>query len=335
MDALLWVDGLFAEFCSTFSGPLKEEARRLPFTLGFTRDPGAPWSHVFTHEVTLAAPVLVAAAMPQLPERALRDALFGHALAVIEAMGIDRIEDGQVKATPALRKVLEAARARRDKLLRAVLAGAPMPLDPAAADRELLAATAQEREILIGRRRVSFEIYEAISERKQAPGMLACAALAVRAGLGPTKAAALRRALMGAAMGLQLYDDVVDWEEDAGTGRSWAVALSRSLRRTTPSLDSAPAGSSPMVRQIGPAGSSRDVVHATAVLAQMLSRSRFHFHSASRRAAVLGARRLAAWAAERASSIGHLADREARNAGYVNRARELASWARVVLDPGA
>ena len=90
-----------------------------------------------------------------------------------------------------------------------------------------------------------------------------------------------------------------------------------------------------MVRQIGPAGSSRDVVHATAVLAQMLSRSRFHFHSASRRAAVLGARRLAAWAAERASSIGHLADREARNAGYVNRARELASWARVVLDPGA
>ncbi len=335
MDALLWVDGLFAEFCGSFSGPLKEEARRLPFTLGFTRDPGAPWSHVFTHEVTLAAPVLVAGAMPALPEDVLRDALFAHALAVIEAMGVDRIEDGQVQATPSLRRVLSGARARRDKLLRAVLGGAPMPLDPAAADRELIDATAQEREILLGKRRVDFELYEAISQRKQAPGMLACAALAVRAGFGPTKAAALRRAVMGAAMGLQLYDDVVDWEEDAGSGRSWAVALARLAQRTPPIVAAGRVGGAPLVRVIGPAGSSRDVVHATSVLAQMLARSRFHFHSASRRAAALGARRLAAWAAERASSMGHLADREASNAGYVNRARELASWARAVLAPGA
>lgn len=331
MEALLWVDGLFVEFCHSFSGPLKDEARRLPFSLGFTRDPSAPWSHVFTHTVTLAAPVLVAGALPALPDEVLRDALFAHALAVIEAMGVDRIEDGQVRATPALRKVLAAARAKRDKLLRCVLDGATMPLDPAFADRELLDATAQEKEILLGRRRVDFGIYEAISQRKQAPGMLACAALAARAGLGARKAAALRRALMGAAMGLQLYDDVVDWEDDAASGRSWAVALSRSARR----IDGggAPSRSGPAVRQVGPAGTARDEVHATSVLARMLARSRFHFRASSRRASALGALRLSAWAAERAAAVGHLADREAHDAGYVNRARELASWARAVLEP--
>lgn len=332
MDALLWVDGLFVEFCHSFSGPLKEEARRLPHLLGFTRDPSVPWSHVFTHEVTLAAPLLVAGALPPLPEAVLRDALFAHALAVIEAMGVDRIADGQVRASPAIGKILGEARAQRDRLLRKVLNGATMPLDPAFADRELLDATAREKELLLGRRRVDFAMYEALSERKQAPGMLACSALAARAGLGATRAVTLRRAVMGAAMGLQLYDDVVDWEDDAATGRSWAVALARSTR-TVEGIRTA-SRSGPVARQVGPAGTARDVVHETSVLARMLGRSRFHFRAASRRAAVIGAMRLSAWAADRAAAVGHLADREARNAGYVSRARELATWARAVLEPG-
>src|SRR5262249_6793652 len=97
MSALLWIDGLFAELCNSFPGGLREEARRLPFSLGFAPDPSTPWSCVFSHEVTLAAPAMFAEAMPALSQIAVRHALFAHALAVIGAMGTDRIEDGQVK----------------------------------------------------------------------------------------------------------------------------------------------------------------------------------------------------------------------------------------------
>src|SRR5262245_26436344 len=111
MSALLWVDGLFAEFCNSLTGTLREDARRLSFTLGLAPEPLVPWSQVFAHEVTLAAPWMLAEAMPLLPEDALQHALFAHVLAVIDAMGMDRIADGQVKATPALRRVLSEARA--------------------------------------------------------------------------------------------------------------------------------------------------------------------------------------------------------------------------------
>ncbi len=273
MSPLLWIDGLFAEFCGSFSGPLKEEARRLPFTLGLAPEPFVPWSHVFSHEITLAAPGMVAEAMPQLPEAVVREALFAHALAVIDAMGMDRIEDAQVEATPSLRKVLAAAKERRNALLARVAGGRDMILDPRTADRELLEATRQEREMLLGRRRVDFAMYEALSRRKQSAGMLASAALAARSGWSPSRAAALRRVLLGAAMGLQLYDDVIDWEEDAAAGRAWAVAIAR--------------GSAPIVvprrgaghdRQFGARGSP-DVVHAAAVLPRMLDRARSHFRA--------------------------------------------------------
>jgi hypothetical protein len=321
LSALLWIDGLFADFCGSFSGSLRDEARRLPFSLGFAPDPATPWSHVFSHEMTLAAPALLAEAMPSLPESVVRDALFAHALAVIEAMGTDRIEDGQVEATPALQKVLAAARARRDELLDLVADGATT-LDPAAADRELRDAARQEGEILAARRKIDFALYEALSARKQAPGMLAAGALAARAGWSPARAATLRRVVLGAALGLQLHDDVLDWEDDAQAGRSWALSLARSQRGDAVAREAA-------VR------AWRIDVHEAGVLARMLKRAGFHFHAASRRAAVLGARRLATWAAERAASLRYQAEREAQSAGYVSRARELRRWARTVLDPRA
>lgn len=329
MNPLLWIDGLFAELCGTFSGPLKEEARRLPFTLGLAAEPFTPWSHVFSQEVTLAAPALVAEAMPELPDEVVREALFAHALAVIHAMAIDRIEDGQVEPTPALGKVLAAARLRRNALLARVVGGRAGGLDPDTADRELLDAARQERAILLGRRRVDFAIYEALSRRKQSAGMLASSALAARVGWSPARAAALRRVLLGAAMGLQLYDDVIDWEDDGAAGRSWAVSLARGRLRG--SLSEAPEANE------GRPAVERDAaeVHAAGVLPRMLERARFHFHATARLAKVLGALRLARWAEERAASLRELADREGRSAGYVSRARKLAPWARAVLDPRA
>ncbi len=181
MSALLWVDGLIADFCNSFSGPLREEARRLPYTLGFAREPFTPWSRVFNHEVTLAAPALVGEAMPGVRAEAVKHALIGHALAVIEAMGTDRIEDGQVVPTPALCKVLGAARSLRDEHLVLAAGGQPV-LDPGDVDREFNEAMMLERDLLVGQRDVDFRTYESISKRKQVCGILGVDALAVRAG---------------------------------------------------------------------------------------------------------------------------------------------------------
>jgi hypothetical protein len=164
-------------------------------------------------------------------------------------------------------------------------------------------------------------MYEAVSRRKQSAGMLASAALAARAGWAPARSAALRRVLLGAAMGLQLYDDVIDWEEDAAVGRSWAVSLARRASLPGEALETT--------------AMRCESVHAAAVLPRMLARARFHFRATGRLSEALGALRLARWAEERAASLGELAKRESTSAGYVSRARKLAPWARAVLDPSA
>lgn len=319
MNPLLWVDGLLAEFCSSFSGPLRDEARRLPYTLGFARDPFTPWSRVFNHEVTLAAPAMVAEAMPAIPADAVKHALIAHALAVIEAMGTDRIEDGQIVPTPGLCKILGAARSLRDEHL--VLAAGEAPaLDPGDIDREFNEAMMLERDLLVGQRDVDFQTYESISKRKQVCGILGVDALAARAGWDPGRRQTIRRAILGVALGLQLYDDVVDWEDDAMRGRSWVLALVLSEKRAPrPWPDP------------GDACEHRARVLGAGMLARMLRRGRLHFRSAARRASVVGAHRLAAWAHERANLTGQLAEREAVSPGFVIRARALAPWARTVL----
>ncbi len=318
MSTALWVDGLYSDFCRTFSGHLREEARRLAYTLGFAREPLSPWSQVFNHEVTLGAPAMVAEVMSNVPPAALQNALFAHVLAVIEAMGNDRIGDGQVVETPALRAVLRAARAMRDELLVLVSGGADPPLDPELVDREFSEAMALERSTLASRRRVAFRDYELISTRKQACGLLAIEALSARAGWERRRRRALRRSILGIAVGLQLYDDVIDWEEDAQTGRSWAVALTLPIGvdRDGVSVDR---------------DALRRHVLETRVLSVMLQRASFHFRAAKLRAGALGAERLCTWAQGRAEMTRTLAEREALTPGYVLRARALAPWARAVL----
>lgn len=322
MSALLWLDGLLAEFCSSFTGPLREEARRLPFTLGFARDPITPWSRVFNHEVTLAAPAMVAEAMPGVPRGAVKHALVGHALAVIEAMGTDRIEDGQVVPTPALCKVLGAARSLRDEHLVLAARDEERMLDPAVIDLEFNEAIRLERDLLVGQQSVDFALYESLSKRKQVCGILGVDALAVRAGWDERRRGVLRRVILGAALGLQLYDDVVDWEEDAARGRSWVLALVLSQRRAPRPWP-----------EVADAYEHRARVLSSGVVARMLRRGRLHFRAAARRARAVGAVRLGVWCAERAELIGQLADRESQSPGFVIRARALAPWARTVLQP--
>src|SRR5439155_21039788 len=134
MNSLELVDELYEVFVDTLSGSLADAARTLAFTLCLAPTPKIPWSRVFGHEVTLAAPALVAEAMPHVPQSVRRDAILAHMLAVIEAFGTDRVEDGQVQPTPELTGVLEEARYARDRALGRVAGGGfvpPIALAPA------------------------------------------------------------------------------------------------------------------------------------------------------------------------------------------------------------
>ena len=111
-------------------------------------------------------------------------------------------------------------------------------------------------------------------------------------------------------LGLQMYDDTVDWEDDFRRGGAWAASL---------------------------AGAARGVEHVRAcvlearVLEAMLARSRRHFRAARRRFDELDARALAGWAREREAKIANLLQAEQRSPGFVVRAHMLAPWAEAVL----
>lgn len=337
MDELRWVDELYKAFCETLPGMLRAEARGLAHTLGLAPARDVPWSEVFGHEVTLAAPALLAEAMPHVHAATVRDALLAHMLAVIEAFGTDRLQDGQARWTWQLETLLAHARRVRDEALRRVAPGVIEPaIDFALADEETLAAISAERRLLGAGEAAGFERYLAISLEKQRVGLPASIALAHAAGWGPRRRAALARALGSIWVGLQLHDDVMDWEEDHVRGGAWAVALARGLSGGDVPIASGRVGqgssSEPpsTVRHAAPAPVRRFVL-ASGALAAMLASSRRCYRGARRRAAALGARRLAAWAEAQEAQAAELARCEAESPGYANRARALSAWARAVL----
>ena len=113
MDALDLVDELYAAFAASLPRALAKEALDLSLTLQLAPSRGVPWSRVFGHEVTLAAPALVAEAMPYVSPELVRDAVMAQAFAVIEAFGTDRIEDRQIEPSEALVDVLTRIRTAR------------------------------------------------------------------------------------------------------------------------------------------------------------------------------------------------------------------------------
>src|SRR5947208_9080153 len=164
MNDLELVDELYEVLVDTLYGPLADAARGLASTLRLAPSPDVPWSRVFGHEVTLAAPALVAEAMPHVPQSVRRDAIFAHMLAVIEAFGTDRVEDGQVQPTPELTGVLEEARYARDRALGRVAGGVIDPaIDFALADQKTAYAIKAEHDLLGRNAVVTFETYERIS----------------------------------------------------------------------------------------------------------------------------------------------------------------------------
>ena len=307
MSAHPSVDDLYAVFVATLPADLVDAASALPVMLRLAPSRDVPWSEVFGHDVTLGAPALVAEAMPGVAPDVVRDASLAHLLAIIEAFGADRVLDGQVDPTPELDRVLSHARAARDEALARVPAGAGY----APADAETAAAIRAEHEILRGGEPVSWSRYLAITHAKQRLGLPASLALARAAGWDARRVRTLGRLLDAICVGLQLHDDVIDWETDLVRGGAWAALLS------------ARAGTAP--------ASARRAVFESGALHHMLQHAARSFRAARRRAEVLHLGQLAAWARGRELDVVELARREAESPGQTNRAHALSQWAKAVL----
>jgi hypothetical protein len=313
------IDELYEAFARRLGEPMAESARDLPRALRLAPEPNLPWSRVLSHEVTLGAPALFADATT-VPSQVVRDAMLAHLLAVIDAFGNDRIEDDQVAATPDLVALLGQVRRERDRALVRVSGGLPLHgLDFAATDALSLQAMRRERALLVASKAVDMETYERTSLEKQYVGVVASVALARTAGWSERRALAVRRTLESVFMGLQVYDDVVDWEDDLSRGGAWALSL---MRRTA---------SGAWHPDITRSAQVRLRVLQSGVLHAMLRRAVKHMRDARRRAATLGATRLAAWAAAREQRFDALAKAERSSAGYTVRAHALSAWAGEVL----
>jgi len=302
------IDPLYDAFVRSLTGSLSEGARALAVTLRLAPERGIPWSLVFSHEVTLGAPALVAEALPGIERTRVEAAVSAHMLAVIEAFGTDRVADHQVPASPDLDALLQAIREARDASL--VRVGRPASYEEA--DRTTRDAIAREAEILSVRREVGFDEYETVSLGKQAVGFPASLALASAAGADVARLRTLSDVLAGVWLGLQLADDVNDWEDDAARTGAWAIVLSGTDRSQAPAH-------------------IRRSVLASGVLAKMLARSHGHFRAAEQGAESLGAIRLARWAGERATDVWKLVEAEREAPGYVARRQSLGAWAAEVL----
>lgn len=319
MDVSELVDELYEAFADGLGEPLAGYARDLPRVLGLAPRPNCPWSDVFSYEVTLGAPALMSEGM-DLPPDIVRDAVLAHALAVIDAFGTDRVEDHQVPGSPELLAVLGCARSQRDRAMKRIFGGPPLPdCDFAMADGRTQRAIRTEREILLAARPVDLDTYERESLAKQSAGILASVGLARVAGWDDRRCRAVRATLESVALGLQAYDDVVDWQDDLARGGSWTVCLMKGARQRSPG-----------VRQSDSLRIDRQVLQS-GVLLTMLGRAVHHMSAARRRAAALGARRLAAWAATRQERFETLRAAESESAGYTVRAHALSAWAGEVL----
>jgi hypothetical protein len=311
------IDALYAAVVETLPPNLQTAARELPFELNLAPGPNVGWSDVFSHEVTLQAPALFAEAMPKAAPAQIRDAVLAHMLAVIEAFGSDRLQDGQTKDSIRLHDLLACLRLARDRAILRLTDD----VDPyAASDRETSDSILAERAMLARAEVASFAEYEAISLGKQSVGFPATMALARAVGLEKSELLLVERTLAGVALGLQFEDDVMDWEDDWRRGGAWAVCLARGERVHFRSNE----------RPTVPNALQRFVLESR-VLPRMLGLARRKYGAVRRRASLLGARRLASWAEQRERHAASLARMEIKHAGYVLRMQRLAPWASAVL----
>jgi hypothetical protein len=314
------VDELYEAFADRIGAPLSESARDLPRALRLAPAP-VPWSKVFSHEVTLGAPALFAEAMVGVSGAQIRDAVVAHMLAVIDAFGTDRIEDEQIEATPAVFAVLGQARRERDRAVARLVGQRPFPdCSFEVADVQAIRAIRHERQVLHSGRAVAFQEYERLSLEKQCVGVVASVVLARAAGWDDRRCHALKTTLEAVWLGLQMADDVVDWEDDMRLGGAWAVCLMEAAKG--PPSSGSRLKATPSVRQR---------VHDSGVLGTMLSRALRHMRVARRLATILGARSLSEWTVAQERRLEALVTAESKSPGYAVRAHALAAWAGEVL----
>ncbi len=316
------INDLYGGFVDTLPVNLQALALSLPHVLGLSPLPNTRWGDVFNHEVTLAAPALVGDAFPRVDAELKRRAILGHALSVIEAFGVDRVADGQIRPTPELLALFEEVRSARDAILEKVWPGTSRA--SRVADQEARDAIREEHALLGTLSSATFSEYRRISLAKQAVGFPASVALARAAGATESQIEEVKRALRGVWLGLQFEDDAVDWEDDWSRGRgAWAVSLARRRLEAVREMESEERPTEPdMIRRR---------VFNMQVLYLMLREARQQYRAAWRYARILNAPRLAAWAERRKVHVEGLLPFEQRHPGYVVRARKLSAWAAEVL----
>lgn len=315
------IDALYAGFADGLPIDLRALALALPHVLGLAPTAGHTWSQVFSQRVTLEAPEFFAEALQPVGADVIRNAVFAHALAVIEAFGTDRVADGQVRKSPELLRLLDELRSARNTLLERVHPGASALA--IAADREAREAIREERSLLIRLGAATFQEYRRISLGKQALGFSASVALAQHARANAQTVELVKRALAGVWLGLQFEDDAADWEDDWRQGQgAWAVSLARRRLETEKQQSDERPTEPDLIRRR---------VFGTRVLYLMLKSSRHQYRSARRYARLLGADGLVRWAERCTAQLDRMLPMENRFAGYVVRAHKLAPWAAEVL----
>lgn len=315
------IDHLYEAFRTTLPDHLRYEASCLAHTLGLAPSPKIPWSAVFGHPITLTAPLMVAEAMKGIPPRHVRDAVLAHMLAVIEAFGSDRVEDRQITPTARLVELLAEMRDARDEALERVAPGVSDPhLDFSAAWKSARGAAALESAIFANDYAVDIEGYVQLSADKQRFAYPASIALAYAAGWTEDMREALRQMIMAIALGLQIHDDVMDWNDDHARGGAWAVALAHWTHNHVSASE----------RETMRPG-VQSLVLQTGVLVQMLASARQQFRIAEQCATALDLPQIAGWCEERAGKMEDLARGEAAYPGYAARSRVLSSWIREVI----
>jgi hypothetical protein len=316
------IDALYAGYVNTLPPRLRELALELPHALGLAPRPGLTWSAVFSHTITLEAPRLLAEALPGARAEQVRTAVLAHALSVIEAFGLDRVEDRQIAPTPGLLAVLEELRQGRNHLLSEL--SPEGVLLARAADRETAEAIREEHALLKRIAAATFQEYRRISLGKQAVGFPASISLALAAGADPTTIEQIKRMLIGASLGLQFEDDAGDWEDDwRRGGGAWAVSLARRRLEAVSTKSSDERPTEPDIVR-------RRVLNMR-VLYLMLREARHQYRVAWRHARALGIPTIERWAERRQARLDDLLPLENRHAGYVVRAIKLGSWAAEVL----
>jgi hypothetical protein len=318
----LSIDALYGGFADGLPAELRGLALNLPHVLGLSPSPGAGWSEVFPNRVILEAPALIAEAFGDVRPDCVRDAVFAHALSVIESLGTDRIADNQVLRAPELLGLMKEIRRARDTLIRRVfpLAGELM----ANADRDMRESVREERSLLGRLGAATFQDYQRISLGKQAVRFPGAVALALAAHTSPQQLEQIKRVLSGIWLGLQFEEDASAWEDDwkRGSG-AWAVSLAR---RRLESVKHQSADERPTEPDL-----VRRRVFKMRVLFLMLQSARHRYRSAWRHARALGALEVASFAAQRVERLDRILPMEERHAGYIVRARKLAPWAATIL----